>query len=299
VTTSTRENEPCYADDAGQFTVGVELNESIARDTYRLRFHCPELAARIRPGQFLMVRLEGFDDPLIGRPFALYDTRLDPTGAPAKVEFVYLVAGKLTRLLRQVQPGQRIVVWGPLGNGFQPHATGHLIMVAGGIGQTPFLALGQEVLRKRVYGIQTEPAEAELIRAAPRVTLCYGARSRDYLAGLDEFRRAGIEVRLCTDDGTAGTQGWVTEVFEQVLRESSHEPRRAVCCGPDRMMHAVARIASAQAVPLEVSLETPMACGIGICFSCVARVRDAAGQVDYRRTCIEGPVFDAARIVWD
>ena len=98
-----------------------------------------------------------------------------------------------------------------------------------------------------------------------------------------------------TDDGSAGRDGLVTELLREVLAESA-PISRIVCCGPEPMMHAVAEIAQAAAVPSEVSLETPMACGIGICFSCVARVRDATGAWDYRRTCVEGPVFDAATI---
>jgi dihydroorotate dehydrogenase electron transfer subunit len=103
-------------------------------------------------------------------------------------------------------------------------------------------------------------------------------------------------VLVSTDDGSAGHHGLVTEVAEQVL--ASSPAARVVCCGPERMMEAVAHLAARLRVPCQVSLETPMACGIGICFSCVAKVRDEAGGWDYRRTCVEGPIFDAARIEW-
>src|SRR6516225_9267704 len=98
--------------------VVVEENVLLARRTYRIRLHCPELARAIRPGQFLMLRLPGHTDPLLGRPFALYDTVLDDHGQPVAVDVVYLVVGKLTGLLAAVQPGERVEVWGPLGNGF-------------------------------------------------------------------------------------------------------------------------------------------------------------------------------------
>ena len=104
----------------------------------------PALARSIRPGQFLMLRTPGTSDPLLGRPFALYDTVLDSAGNPVAVDVVYLVIGKMTARLARCGPDQELEVWGPLGNGFPPLATEHLIMVAGGIGQTPFLALGQE-----------------------------------------------------------------------------------------------------------------------------------------------------------
>jgi dihydroorotate dehydrogenase electron transfer subunit len=182
-------------------------------------------------------------------------------------------------------------VWGPLGNGFPPQHTEHLVMVAGGIGQTPFPALAREHL-----GVRRDGDPPRRVAPVKRVTLCYGARTKDYLAGLDDFRRLGVEVLLSTDDGTAGHHGLVTEVLAGALDDSPQA--RVVCCGPEPMMEAVARIASARGTPCQVSLETPMACGVGICFSCVTRLRDEGGGWDYRRTCVEGPVFDAERIEW-
>ncbi|MGD9721594.1 MAG: dihydroorotate dehydrogenase electron transfer subunit [Pirellulales bacterium] len=282
-----------YADGACHERTTVLENMRIARDTYRLRFACPTLARRMVPGQFLMLRLAGANDPLLARPLALYDTVLAPgdSGEPQGVDVVYLVLGKMTRRLAQYQPGQPLEVWGPLGNGFLPRPTEHLVMVAGGIGQTPFLALARECLGLRQYG---EPMRRAA--RAGRVTLCYGARSKDLLAGLDDFAAAGVEVLTSTDDGSAGHHGLVTQVAEQVLAASP--AARVVCCGPEPMMAAVARLAAARHVACEVSLESPMACGVGICFSCVTKVRDAAGGWDYRRTCVEGPVFDAAQIEW-
>jgi dihydroorotate dehydrogenase electron transfer subunit len=293
-----------YADRAWQGTVAVVENVRLARDTYRLCLACPELARRIVPGQFVMLRLAGFDDPLLGRPLALYDTWFAADGnraSPTGIDVVYLVLGKLTSRLARYQPGQRIDIWGPLGNGFPPRASDHLVMVAGGIGQTPFLALAREYLGLRTYG---DPPRA--VPPARRVTLCYGARSADLLAGVEDFRAAGVDARISTDDGTAGRHGLVTDVLTQVLDEArvldesaaTAIKTRVVCCGPEPMMAAVAALTESRGVDCQVSLETPMACGIGICFSCVARVRDEAGGWDYRRTCVEGPVFDAGRIAF-
>ena len=103
-------------------------------------------------------------------------------------------------------------------------------------------------------------------------------------------------LRVATDDGSRGHHGFVTDVLKEVLAETGEA--RIVCCGPEPMMAAVAEIACAANVPCQVSLETPMACGIGICFTCVAKVRDAEGNWDYKRTCVDGPVFDAAEIEW-
>ncbi|MFH1923455.1 MAG: dihydroorotate dehydrogenase electron transfer subunit [Planctomycetota bacterium] len=279
-----------YPDRAWSGAVVIDENVRAARDTHRVRFRCPEMASRILPGQFVMLRLAGGDDPLLGRPFALYDTVLDAESRPQGLDVVYLAVGKMTWRLSTLGPGERLEVWGPLGNGFPPTQTEHLIMVAGGIGQTPFLALAREALGLRTYGEPARPGAG-----AKKVTLCYGVRSQDYLAGVEDFERAGVDVRLSTEDGSQGHEGLVTDLVEPVVEES---PRgaRIVCCGPEAMLEATARIARRLGVPCHVSLETPMACGLGICFSCVAKVRDGSGGWDYRRTCVEGPVFNAEDI---
>jgi dihydroorotate dehydrogenase electron transfer subunit len=265
----------------------VEENVLVARNTYRVRFACPDLARQIVPGQFVMLRLAGTNDPLLGRPLAMYDVVCDSQACPRALEIVYLTVGKMTHRLTRVEPGRELETWGPLGNGFPPTETEHLVMVAGGIGQTPMFSLAKEYLGRQTFG--DPPRE---IPRAKQVTLCYGARSADFLAGVDDFRRLGVEVRLATDDGTAGHHGFVTDLIVEVTRGSAL-PCRLVCCGPEPMMRTAATIARELDLPCQVSLETPMACGIGICFSCVAKIRDAAGGWDYRRTCVEGPVFDA------
>jgi len=282
-----------YADAACQARVRVLENVRLARDTYRVRFECPEIARRIVPGQFVMLRLAGENDPLLGRPLALYNTVGDASAAPPAIDVVYLTLGKMTHRLADYAAGDELDVWGPLGNGFPAIATGHLIMVAGGIGQTPFYALGQEYLGLRTFGDPPRKAPR-----AGRVSLCYGVRTADLLAGVPDFESAGIDVRLSSDDGSVGHHGLVTEILSDLLAESRGEDRLVVCCGPEPMMHAVAELCRRTGTQCLVSLETPMACGIGICFSCVAKVRQPDGGWDYKRTCVEGPVFDAQQIEW-
>jgi dihydroorotate dehydrogenase electron transfer subunit len=280
-----------YADQASQHTVEVVENVEIARDTWRVRFRCPEVASRITPGQFLMLRLSDFNDPLIGRPLALYDMTRSDSGEPNAIDVVYLAKGKLTTRLARFESGQKLDLWGPLGNGFTPMPTEHLLMVAGGIGHTPFVAMAKEYLGFERFGDPPrEPARCD------RVTLCYGARSVDLLAGVEDFERLGVDVRIATDDGSRGHDGLVTELLAQALAESDN--CRVVCCGPEPMMEAAAQVAAEANVACQVSLETPMACGVGICFTCVAKVRDESGECDYKRTCVDGPVFDAELIEW-
>jgi dihydroorotate dehydrogenase electron transfer subunit len=264
----------------------VVENVRLARDTYRVRLRAPEVAAAIRPGQFLMLRLPGTTDPLLGRPFALYDTVLE-NARPAAVDVVYLVVGKMTGKLATVRAGDTLGVVGPLGTGFPTlDGTGHVGLVAGGIGQTPFLAYIRQLLGGRGYGGQ--PAK----KSADRVSVFYGVRTADLAAGVEDFRAAGAEVHLATDDGSLGEKGFVTQLLER-----HGPPDHLVGCGPEPMLHALTNLAARWKTPCHVSLETPMACGVGICFSCVVKVKAGDGW-DYRRCCVEGPVFDAASIEW-
>jgi dihydroorotate dehydrogenase electron transfer subunit len=280
-------------------TVAVIENTILARDTYRIRVECPEIAGRIVPGQFLMLRMQAGNDPLLGRPFALYDILRDEDGSPRWIDIVYLTIGKMTKRLAEVVPGEMLEIWGPLGNGFAPEPADHLLMVAGGIGQTPFVALAKEYLGLELYGQFCGNGTVSRSKAkAKKVTLCYGAKSAAYLAGMEDFRKHGVHVRLSTDDGSAGHRGLVTELIEPAA-SSEKGTCRIVCCGPEPMLGAVSKIAAQLGIPCQVSLETPMACGIGICFSCVTKIRDADGNWDYRRTCVEGPIFDAASVEFD
>jgi dihydroorotate dehydrogenase electron transfer subunit len=263
-------------------------NVRLARDTYRIRLTTPEIAASIVPGQFVMLRAPGRSDPLLGRPFALYDTVLDGSDRPIAIDIVYLVVGKMTALLADQRLGARLEIWGPLGHGFRD-LTGRreVALVAGGIGQTPFLAAIRQLLGSRGYGGVPSRRQVE------RVRLYYGVRSADLAAGVEDFRSAGAEVDLASNDGSLGFHGFVTE-----LLASHPKPDHLIGCGPEPMLHALARLTRNWHVSCDVSLETPMACGLGICFSCVAKVSTPTGW-DYKRVCLDGPIFEANRLSWD
>ncbi|RMG34733.1 MAG: dihydroorotate dehydrogenase electron transfer subunit [Planctomycetota bacterium] len=284
----------------------VVERERMARETYRLRIECPAIAARILPGQFVMLRPAEGTDPLLGRPFALFDVADGPDGTARQFDIGFVVVGKLTRRMSRWEPGCPVAVWGPLGNGFPTEYQGHLVCVAGGIGQTPFLAVAREALGLRRYGSPPRQPASQ----SRRVTVLYGVRSAELLAGVEAFRTAGAAVFVSTDDGTQGHRGLVTDLLAAMLGQplpaeqasatteavrNLPRPDRILCCGPEPMMQAVARLANEHGIPCWLSLETPMACGFGACFSCVVRVREQDGW-DYRRTCVEGPVFAAERL---
>lgn len=252
-------------------------NVQLAERTFRIRLQVPEIAAAIRPGQFVMLKLPSLGDPLLGRPFALYDVVDDA------IDVVYLVVGKMTALLAEVRAGESVEIWGPLGNGFSSVVnSNHMTLVAGGIGQTPFLAYARQLLGQRGYG--GDKAE----RRVERVSLYYGVRNQSFVAGLRDFQDAGVAVHLASDDGSVGHSGYVTDLL------SMEKPAGPwIGCGPELMLRTLAKLACACETPCYVSLETPMACGFGVCFSCVTKIKTADGW-DYKRVCVDGPVFDAA-----
>ncbi len=298
-----------YADAMVQLEAPLERNERIAEDSYRMRVAAPSIAEVCAPGQFVMVRLAGRDAPLIGRALAVYEVGLDAEGDAKWLDLVYLRKGVFTQALAAAPCGTSLSLWGPLGNRFRTDRCDRLIMAAGGIGQTPMLMLGQEASGGRQYGpgrrLGPGCPEASLSGSSlsgwgRSVELIYGARRASLLAGVDDFRAAGLDVTLCTDDGSAGVQARVPDLLATRLAEvAPDEVVRVVTCGPEVMMEKVTQACVAAGVDCQVSMETPMACGIGICFTCVAKVRDHGEETwDYKRTCVEGPIFDAPRICW-
>ena len=299
--------QSCYADAAAFTSARIVAHSQIADNTWRIRLDCPAIAAAAIPGQFAMIRIPHRSDPLLARPLAVYDTFSDDgDGHPRRyADFIYAVHGRFTTALREIPVGHELVAWGPLGNGFRIPDVDHLVLVAGGIGQTALLGLGRERLGQAAYGPTSRPRPAR----CGRVTCCWGARHAGLFGGIEDYRAAGIDVHQATLDGSAGLRGTVVDLLDSLFgpvgaasAPAAGKPARqsvhVACCGPDPMMAAVARWSADRHIPCDVSLEAPMACGIGICFTCVARVRDGSGGWDYRRTCIEGPVFDATRIEW-
>lgn len=284
-----------YADHLSIVETSIERVVEIAQDTFLIRLEAPAIAAATVPGQFVMIRFLGREAPLIGRALAVYNVIDDRYGSPRAIDLVFVRKGAFTTPLAVAPVGTAISVWGPLGNGFSNRPCDILVMAVGGIGQTPMLTLGLEALGVRQFG-----SSARARGWAKRVKLLYGARTAALLACVDDFKNAGFEVDLCTDDGTAGTRARIPDrLFERLDQESDHTGIRVVTCGPEIMMEKVAAGCLERNLDCQVSMETPMACGIGICFSCVAKLRPEVDQAwDYRRTCVEGPVFDASKLVW-
>ncbi|MDR2762011.1 MAG: dihydroorotate dehydrogenase electron transfer subunit [Planctomycetaceae bacterium] len=253
-------------------------NERIAELTFKLSVEVDEKFPAVRSGQFIMIRLLENIDLLLGRPLAIYRVNR----VCNVIELIYLVAGRVTSRFSELVIGSRLRIWGPLGIGFDVAFCGHTILVAGGVGHTPFLMLAEELSRVE----------------SSRVTLLYGARSANRVVPLDDFTRLGVEVYISTDDGTLGFRGFVTELIGQYYERC--ELTRILCCGSGVMLRASFSVASELSLPCVVSLETPMSCGIGLCYGCVVKVKDDndSNGWTYKRTCVEGPSFDAYKLIF-
>jgi dihydroorotate dehydrogenase electron transfer subunit len=244
----------------------------------------PPGAAPPRPGQFVMVKPARGTDPLLRRPFSIFEVLRDSSGTPIGLTLFNKRVGVGTKLLYEVEAGAHIACLGPLGRPFEPvDPPSDAWMVAGGVGLAPFVTLA-EALRAR----------------GTRTRLFYGARRAAELYYVDLFERLGVDVVLTTEDGSRGVQGLVTAPLDAALASRARDENvRLYVCGPTPMMRAVARIAERRHRTCDVSLEQVMGCGLGGCYSCVVATHQAGGRPHFVRSCLDGPVFDSTRIVWD
>ncbi len=255
----------------------VIRNTRLSADYNVLTLAAPEIAAATAPGQFVMVHPGRGGDPLLRRPFSVFETLGD--------EGITLLSKRIgitTTMLYEAVEGDVISCLGPLGQPFTPvDPPGEAWMVAGGVGLAPFATLTQTLTAKGV------PA-----------TLFYGARSDVELFYLDWFEKRSVTLVLATEDGSRGDTGRVTAPLERALAVRGNRPVTVYACGPEPMLEAVAGLAGRYNVPCEVSVERVMGCGMGGCYSCVIPLRTPDGPSRYVRSCIGGPVFDGATIDW-
>jgi dihydroorotate dehydrogenase electron transfer subunit len=240
----------------------------------------PGVAAGFRPGHFVAVAVGGENSSmLLRRAFALYGAT--PSGTFAgTVQFVVAEHGAGTKWLVQRQTGESLDLVGPLGTPFALPATpAPAVLVGGGYGTAPLI-----------------PLATALLAAGSPVEMIVGAASASRLFGEMVAKRTIGAVTVTTDDGSAGEQGLVTDVLPDAITRVNAEVVYA--CGPMAMLRAVADVARAHAIHAQVAVEEAMACGIGVCMTCVLPVRGADGASRFVRSCVEGPVFDAERVRW-
>jgi dihydroorotate dehydrogenase electron transfer subunit len=279
VYTSRMSPTPCDVD------ASVIANTRLSDDYCVVSLAAPAIAASALPGQFVMIKPGRGNDPLLRRPFSIFEVLRGAAGERAGISILNKRIGVGTGLLYDVEAGARLACLGPLGRPFAPvRPPAEAWMVAGGVGLAPFVTLAEALAAERT-----------------QATLFYGARTAGELYYVDLFERLGVGVRLATEDGSRGTRGFVTAPLEAALRSVSRTARvQLYACGPTPMMSAVARLAASYGRACDVSLEQVMGCGLGGCYSCVVATRRTPGATPhFARSCLDGPVFDASHVVWE
>jgi dihydroorotate dehydrogenase electron transfer subunit len=241
----------------------------------------PGLAAGFKPGHFVAVGVGGENTSmLLRRAFALYGAT--PSGTFAgTVQFVVAEHGSGTRWLLQRQAGETLDLVGPLGTPFPlPAGPAPAVLVGGGYGTAPLI-----------------PLAGALIEAGSRIEFVVGAATASRLFGELAAKRLAGSVTVTTDDGSAGVHGRVTDALPDAIERVRAEVIYA--CGPMPMLRAVGEVARRHAIHAQVAVEEAMACGIGVCMTCVLPVRGPDGLSRFVRSCVDGPVFDADRVRWE
>ena len=281
-------------------------NRKIADGHFTIEFESPRIAASAAPGQFVQILVDDLNEPLLPRPFSFLDT------GRRGFKILYQVVGKGTALIASKKKGESLVVLGPLGKGFclKPFAEkdGTVVLVGGGVGIPPLYHLARTLLASKAI-------------SKKNIRVFLGGRRKELLHCEKEFRSLGVAATLATDDGSRGHRGVITEPLDDYLgvnylgvwhvpdtktasktvktvSGTCQTPVFVYACGPTPMLKAVTALALKYEVPCEVSVEEPMPCGFGACLGCAIKV-EAPGGHRYAISCTEGPVFDAAKIIWD
>ncbi|MBR2838347.1 MAG: dihydroorotate dehydrogenase electron transfer subunit [Kiritimatiellae bacterium] len=254
----------------------VVSHEEIGAGYRWLVVEAPAIAAAVKPGQFVHVRVPALEASALRRPFSVFDA------ADGRVTVLYKEVGRGTSALAKVRPGDALNVMGPLGKGFPESCAGTALLVGGGFGVAPLYFLARRLL---AAGAASGP-----------VKLFVGGRTAADLLAVDRFEAlGGVEVHLATNDGSAGAKGLVTDPLDDELIRLRNEGGRfeLFACGPDPMLRAVAMRATGTGAKGWISMDRHMICGVGACYACIQKtVRGNS------RCCVEGPVFAAEDLVW-
>ena len=246
----------------------VAENRKLTDEFFILELKSENDLPELKPGQFVQVKVDGSPDTFLRRPISLHDVDY----SNRRVSLLIQVLGKGSETLSKLLPSDSLNLIFPLGNSFsEPFKDDRVLLVGGGTGIAPLYFLG-----KHIKSIGINPSFLLGFRNSSRIIL------------VDEFRNIG-NVYLTTEDGSSGEKGYVTE--HSILADGYFN--RIYCCGPDAMMHSVARYCSERNISCEVSLENLMACGFGICLCCIVETK--RGNLC---TCTEGPVFNIKELKW-
>lgn len=266
----------------------ILANLCVGPGLYLMTLSAPTIAQTVQPGQFVHMKLPQAESHILRRPFSVYAA--DPS--TGTIDILYQDKGVGTHYLSSLDvntgTGYETELIGPVGHGWNPQTSvKHALLVGGGVGAAPLYMLAEKFASEHVsfevvLGAQTESMHVCAKRY--ETLLCTSTTCSDDIP------------RIATDDGSLGRAGFCTSLVEEALTEAEENGNPydyIAVCGPEPLMKIVAHAAQAHHVACEVSLERRMACGIGACLSCV--VNTTTGK---KRSCVDGPIFDALEVVW-
>ena len=251
----------------------ILANEKVGQDIWRMEIAAPKIAAVAVPGQFVNVRLHDRMEPLLRRPISLHGIDTEK----GTIAFLYLVVGKGTMMMTEMQASQDINLLGPLGRGFSLDFEGNrAVVIGGGIGSAPLYPLIQALREK-----------------GKQVVLILGARSKESIVALELYHAIGAECKIATEDGSMGVKGFVTDILEEEFKNGTCD--YLYTCGPIPMLHAIESMTEQYGVKGEISTEAHMGCGLGLCLSCSVKGKDGRN----RKVCQAGPVFRLGELSYE
>ncbi len=262
-----------------------------------------------RPFSVHRINYENFNRLFLATPTMIpYEIKDLITRPVSSIDFLYKVVGEGTRNLSKVRSGSYLGAIGPIGTGFAIEKVDTAIIVAGGIGVAPMVALAERLryLGSKVFlyfgALRSELLWPILSRADSAVGRGFANGTPEFLAVIkSEFKEIGAkQVRVCTDDESLGEKGPVTHLLERDMKSDNLPMGNSTiyACGPSDMLKAVSVLANENKVPCQVLLEERMACGIGACFSCTCHTWGKNRKEERKRVCVDGPVFDSEEIKW-
>ncbi|OFW46749.1 MAG: hypothetical protein A2163_07310 [Actinobacteria bacterium RBG_13_35_12] len=263
--------------------VKILSKEEVAPNIFLIKLSAPSVAQDALPGQFIHIKCSKDNYPLLRRPLSIH--RIDKE--KGEIFILFQAVGEGTKLLADRTIGDDLDITGPIGNGFNIYPESRKIMiVGGGIGVAPLLALCEESIRQ-----------------GSEVRVLIGAQKKELVIGEENFRKLGVKVDVATDDGSYQYKGLVTDLLEGSIREGWLADQ-IFACGPKLKLKKVVEVSSKAHIDCQVSLEERMACGVGACLGCVCKIKTKDKKEDkvkyeFKRVCVDGPIFEGSEVVWD
>jgi dihydroorotate dehydrogenase electron transfer subunit len=262
----------------------VTRNERIKSPYFFLEIYCPLIATKIRPGQFVMLKVSDTNDPLLRRPFSVYKSypkQHADEKRRGRFIILYKKVGLGTLKMTEMEKGLKVDLIGPLGNGFTVPtlSSSNIILIGGGVGIVSLYPLAERLRTKNL-------------------SVFIGGKTRNDILCVGDFKKLHSNIFIATEDGSFGFKGTVIDLFlSQKEKMKTDEPYFIYSSGPIGMLRALSRAIGPSKFFCEVSLEARMACGFGACWGCVVKTKDPGTA--YQRVCREGPVFNLRNISWE